>query len=179
MKTVAEDIPFLMVCIRLMGSTTAVPIRESSAMPSCPHHVEERRCRPRRQSTIVLCALAATANVMATDVRVFTDRDHPVEAPAGVHVVELDATTRIGSALAAGLPSDPAQAAAIVQQRLKERGAALQRRLVDAYQGVADAWSLSVTKIPAVVVDQRYVVYGETDVARALARIEEYRRTEP
>lgn len=148
-------------------------------MPSCPEHVEERRCRPRRRSAIVLCALAATANVMAADVRVFTDRDHPIEAPAGVPVVELDAATRIESALAADLPSDPAQAAAIVQQRLQDGGAALQRRLADAYQGVTDAWSLGVTKIPAVVVDRRYVVYGETNVSRALARIEAYRRTAP
>ena len=44
---------------------------------------------------------------------------------------------------------------------------------------MTDAWSLGVTKIPAVVVDRRYVVYGETDVSRALARIEEYRRAQP
>ncbi|MEN1465372.1 DUF1525 domain-containing protein, partial [Pseudomonas aeruginosa] len=48
-----------------------------------------------------------------------------------------------------------------------------------AYQGVTDAWSLDVTTIPAVVVDQRFVVYGEPDVARAVARIEQHRRTQP
>ena len=41
------------------------------------------------------------------------------------------------------------------------------------------AWSLGIAKIPAVVVDRRYVVYGEANVARALARIEEYRRAQP
>jgi integrating conjugative element protein (TIGR03757 family) len=82
-------------------------------MPSCPEHAEERRCRSRHQSTIGLCALAATANAMAA--------------------------------------------------RLKDGGATLQRRLAAAFQGMTDAWSLSVTKIPAVVVDQRYVVYGEPD----------------
>jgi len=55
----------------------------------------------------------------------------------------------------------------------------LQRRIATAYQGVADAWSLGITTIPAVVVDQRYVVYGEPDVARAIARIEQHRRAEP
>ncbi|ENJ2046957.1 DUF1525 domain-containing protein, partial [Pseudomonas aeruginosa] len=35
------------------------------------------------------------------------------------------------------------------------------------------------TSIPAVVVDKRYVVYGEPDVARAVARIEQRRRTQP
>lgn len=137
-----------------------------------------RQRRPWRCSAITLCALM-TASAMAADVRVFTDRQHPIEAAAGVRVVELDAPSRIQSELAAGLPADPMQATAIVQQRLKDGGAALQRRLADAYKGVTDAWALGVTKIPAVVVDQRYVVYGERDVARALARIEEYRRTEP
>ena len=48
-----------------------------------------------------------------------------------------------------------------------------------AYQGVADAWSLGITSLPAVVVDQRYVVYGDSDVARAIARIEQHRKAQP
>jgi integrating conjugative element protein (TIGR03757 family) len=40
---------------------------------------------------------------------------------------------------------------------------------------VLDAFSLGVTKVPAVVVDRRYVVYGEHDVAAALALIAAYR----
>ena len=67
--------------------------------------------------------------------------------------------------------------ATIVRERLKRGGADLERRLREAYQGVTDAWSLGITRIPAVVVDGRYVVYGEADVERALARIEAYRRT--
>ena len=129
------------------------------------------------RNVCALCALAAATSVLADEVRAFTDRNHPIEARGGVRVVELDAAARIESSLAADLPSDPAESATIVQQRLKDGGDALQRRLADAYQGVTDAWSLGVTKIPAVVVDHRYVVYGETNVSRALARIEEYRRT--
>lgn len=58
-------------------------------------------------------------------------------------------------------------------------GEALQRRIGHAYQGVADAWGLGIAKIPAVVVDRRYVVYGEPDVPRAVARINAYRSTQP
>ncbi|ACL73935.1 MAG: TIGR03757 family integrating conjugative element protein [Gammaproteobacteria bacterium] len=119
------------------------------------------------------------AHAEAADVRVFTDRHHAVEAPVGIHVVKLDAPARIEAELAVNLPADPAQAAVIVRQRLQDGGTPLQQRLADAYQGVTDAWSLGITRIPAVVVDRRYVVYGETDVSRALARIEEYRRTQP
>jgi len=123
-------------------------------------------------------ALCSPANA-ATEIFVVTDSRHSINPSAGVRVVELDAPARIESELAANLPADPIQAAAIVQQRLKDGGVGLQRRLANAYQGVADAWSLGITKIPAVVVDKRYVVYGERDVTRALARIEEYRRTQP
>ncbi|MCL6641681.1 MAG: TIGR03757 family integrating conjugative element protein [Candidatus Rokubacteria bacterium] len=52
-------------------------------------------------------------------------------------------------------------------------------RIGSAYQGVADAWGLGLAKVPAVVVDRRYVVYGEPDVARAVARIESHRRAQP
>jgi integrating conjugative element protein (TIGR03757 family) len=48
-----------------------------------------------------------------------------------------------------------------------------------AYQGVVDAWSLGIITIPAVVVDQRYVVYGEPDVAKAVVLIEAHLRTQP
>ncbi|SUD61839.1 integrating conjugative element protein [Ectopseudomonas oleovorans] len=150
-----------------------------------PHseHVETQRhrlrCRPTLASCMLAMAAAAMAHAAAADVRVFTDRHHAVEAPSGVYVVELDAPAGIEAELAANLPADPAQATAIVQQRLQDGGTPLQQRLADAYQGVTDAWSLGITRIPAVVVDRRYVVYGETDVSRALARIEEYRRTQP
>ncbi len=150
-----------------------------------PHseHVETQRhrlrCRPTLASCMLAMAAAAMAHAAAADVRVFTDRHHAVEALSGVYVVELDAPARIEAELAANLPADPAQAAAIVRQRLQDGGTPLQRRLANAYQGLTDAWSLGVTKIPAVVVDRRYVVYGETDVPRALARIEEYRRMQP
>lgn len=141
----------------------------------CPERVGRWPYRP--WPMIGLGWLLVATNAMATDIRVFTDRQHPIEAPAGVSVFELDAPARIEADLAANLPADPTQATAIVQQRLKDGGAELQRRLANAYQGVTDAWSLGITKIPAVVVDRRYVVYGERDIARALARIEEYRRT--
>lgn len=115
----------------------------------------------------------------AADVLVVTDSRHPVQAPAGVRVIELDQATRIEVELAAHLPADPQQAAALVRQRLHDGGEALQRRIGHAYQGVADAWGLGIAKIPAVVVDRRYVVYGEPDVSRAVALINAYRSTHP
>ncbi|WP_330208578.1 MULTISPECIES: TIGR03757 family integrating conjugative element protein [unclassified Pseudomonas] len=115
----------------------------------------------------------------ATDVVVVTDSRHPVKAMGGERLIELDQAPRIEAELSADLPTDPERAAAIVRQRLNQGGTYLQRRIALAYQGVTDAWSLGITTIPAVVVDRRYVVYGEPDVARAVARIEQHRRTQP
>ncbi len=115
----------------------------------------------------------------ADDVIVVTDSHHPVQTSVGVHVIELDQPAHIEAELTARLPADPAQAEALVRQRLRDGGADLQRRIGRAYQGVADAWGLGIVKIPAVVVDRRYVVYGEADVARAVARIDAYRSARP
>lgn len=115
----------------------------------------------------------------AADVLVVTDSRHPVQAVAGARVIELDLPARIEAELAANLPADPARATAIVQQRLRDGGDGLQRRLGSAYQGVAEAWGLGIAKLPAVVIDRRYVVYGDAEVDRAVARIEAHRRTQP
>lgn len=115
----------------------------------------------------------------AADVLVVTDSRHPVKTMGGERLIELDEAPRIEAELSAELPADPEQATAIVKRRLNDGGAGLQRRIASAYQGVTDAWSLGITSIPAVVVDQRYVVYGEPDVARAVARIEQHGGTQP
>ena len=115
----------------------------------------------------------------AADVVVVTDSRHPVKTMGGERLIELDEGPRIEAELSAQLPADPEQAAVIVKRRLNNGGADLQRRIASAYQGVADAWSLGVNSIQAVMVDQRYVVYGEPDVARAVARIAQHRRPQP
>ncbi|WP_244197517.1 TIGR03757 family integrating conjugative element protein [Caballeronia ptereochthonis] len=106
-----------------------------------------------------------------------TDQQHRVHAPSHARVIELDAPTQIETTLSQGLPANPSDAAAEVRDRLGNR--AVSQQLTAAYQGVTDAWRIGIAKIPAVVVDQRYVVYGEPDVAHAMARIQAYRETHP
>ncbi|UXS01839.1 TIGR03757 family integrating conjugative element protein [Agrobacterium tumefaciens] len=126
----------------------------------------------------VALALASQA-ASAAEVTVFTDRSVELKSADSATVVRLDAAQEIESSLAAGLPADPHRAQAIVQERLQQGGVQLQRDLASAWQGVADAWSLSISTVPAIVVDRRYVIYGEPDVAQAVARIEAYRRAQP
>jgi integrating conjugative element protein (TIGR03757 family) len=125
------------------------------------------------------CAFVAVTHAWAADVWVITDHQHPVTVAPDIRLIELDAPARIQAELPQHLSVDPKRAAELLQQRLKDDGGALQRRLAAAYQDVTDAWSLGITKIPAVVVDRRYVVYGDPDVNRALLRIEQYRRAHP
>lgn len=135
--------------------------------------------RHRYYLAAAVCVLMVSAHVQAADVLVFTDQRYPVDAPDDVRVIHLDAAAEIEAELASGLPADPQQAAAIVRQRMDDGGNDFQARLATAYQGVVDAWSLGITKIPAIVVDERYVVYGDADVSRALASIEAYKRDQP
>ena len=146
-----------------------------------PHSIVYLRLRAVSTALALWVVVSSAFSTAATaaEVLVITDSGHPVQVEAGTRVIELDLPARIEAELSAGLPTDPAQAAAIVHQRLREGGRDLQRRIGRAYQDVADAWGLGIAKVPAVVVDRHYAVYGESDVARAAARIETYRRTQP
>lgn len=142
------------------------------------------RLRSAHQSALAtgLCAALLGPMALADDILVVTDSHHPVQAPAGVRVIELDLPARIKAELAADISSDAQRSAALVQQRLRDGGVALQQRIGSAYQGVVDAWSLGITTIPAVVVDsggKHFVVYGEPDAAAAVALIEAHRRAQP
>ena len=117
----------------------------------------------------------ADASTTTSPVWVITDRWHPVRGEAD-RLIELDAPARIEAELSSRLLTDPGEAQAQVRNRLRDD---VQEGPKQAYQGVTEAWSLGVAKIPAVVVGGRYVVYGEPDVARAVVRVEQWRRAQP
>lgn len=117
------------------------------------------------------CAPFATADVLA-----ISNAAHPLTNSAGSRVVLLDTPERLEHQLYEGLPADPRQAVAIMQQQMRSASAQQPvRDLAKAHQDVADAWSLSVAKLPAVVMDRQYVVCGQPDVAAAVASIGRYR----
>ncbi|WP_349817203.1 TIGR03757 family integrating conjugative element protein [Acidovorax sp. SUPP2539] len=169
-----------MACLGGIGSTWSSERFFEHPMPSLPFPpLEHLTHQPSRVAALL--ALLLIAQVADAEIRIFTDSAHPVTAPAGITVTELDAPARLVAALGAGLPSDPARAEAIMRRRLKEapRGTPAPTQIAQAYQGVADAYNAGIAKLPAVMVDGRYVVYGEPNVFRALARIAAYRSTQP
>ena len=129
-------------------------------------------CTHRSFLWMMSLVVLSSANLTQADTWVFTDTANPVTAPATARVILLDQQHHLETELSRALPSDPQQAAAIIQNRLNSpSGKRLQTDLTKAQQDITDAWSMGIEKIPAVVVDRRYVVYGEPDVAKALELI--------
>lgn len=125
---------------------------------------------PRRLLSIAMLSICAQAQ---GETWVITDQAHPVTNTSGIRVILLDEQQRLEEQLTGRLPSDLSKAAASIQAYLSSpEGLHFQRELTQAQQGVVDAWNIGVEKIPAVVIDRRYVVYGESDVHNAVAMIE-------
>lgn len=123
-------------------------------------------------SVVLLCAAACAQG----ETWVITDHAHPVAKTADHRVIVLDEQQWLEEHLTSKLPPDPKQAPSTIQIYLASpEGSRVQRELIQAQQGITDAWSVGVEKIPAVVVDRRYVVYGEPDVAKASALIDKAR----
>ena len=125
---------------------------------------------------LALACCAAIASATETpDVAVFTLSTMPVRAD-GAAVFELDARERLAAELGAGLPRDPERALAEVRRRLDTpRGRGLRKRLAKAAEGNALASRLGVARLPAVVVDGRYAVYGVRDARRAVELVRAWR----
>lgn len=124
----------------------------------------------------LLVAALATGTAHA-ETWAITDAAHPLTAvPAGVRVIKLDDQQRIEAQLSQKLPPNPHQAALAARHLMSTpAGAALMQELAVAQQGAADAWSVGVKKVPAVVIDRQYVVYGQPDVTAAIQSIAQAR----
>ncbi|AAY96291.1 TIGR03757 family integrating conjugative element protein [Pseudomonas protegens] len=131
----------------------------------------------RLQAATIICGSLALGNAHA-EAWVVTDSAHPLIIPPGVEirVILLDDQERLENQLSRNLPPSPQQAAIAAQRMVKSpEGVRLMEELAKVQQGLTDVWSAGVEKIPAVVVDRKYVVYGQPDVANALKVIERSR----
>ncbi len=111
---------------------------------------------------VIVCAPAASAETVA-----FTLSSIPLQTD-GETVYVLDEGMRITAELGAGLPRSPKRALAEVQRRLNSRrGRQHRERIEAAAAGNVLAARLGIERLPAVVVDERFVVYGVRDLQRA------------
>jgi integrating conjugative element protein (TIGR03757 family) len=130
-----------------------------------------------RVVTALTFALGTIASLSAYgQTLIFTDSHHPVENAEGHQVILLDKPQLLDELLSVGLPNDPDAAQKSVLERLySPEGQKILDELKDAHLGVYLAWAWQIQKIPATVVQGQYVVYGETNVLKALATITRYR----
>ena len=120
--------------------------------------------------------LAASPAAGAGDVVAFTLSSMPLRGAGTATVHVLDARDGYAAAFGADLPADPERALAEARRRMATAaGRAALARIAAAGAGNALASRLGIEKLPAVVVDGRYVVYGVRDVARAVERVEAWR----
>jgi len=129
-----------------------------------------------RAALVWALALVASPAAGAAEVVAFTLSSMPLRTADGAQVHVLDARDGHAEAFGADLPGDPERALAEAMRRLETpAGRATLARLASAAAGNAIASRLGIEKLPAVVVDGRYVVYGVRDVARAVERVQAWR----
>lgn len=102
---------------------------------------------------------------------VYTDQQHPpTNLTPETQIVWLDAPERLQRSVfgefSASMEQATAQAQAVMRSPQWQQH---ENDLQAAYRGVVHAWEIGVRKYPAVVFDDRDVVYGTADVAKALA----------
>lgn len=132
----------------------------------------------RRRNPFFLLAIGWAAGSAQAATVVYTDSRHP---PAGLNdryqVVYLDAPDIAQREVFGALSPDhhlaEKQARAIVQSADWQFK---QQKIAHAYQAVLQAYTLRLKKYPAVVFDDRYVVYGTTDIALAEEKWNQYKQ---
>ncbi|VTP17360.1 hypothetical protein PUATCC27989T_05361 [Phytobacter ursingii] len=121
---------------------------------------------------IYLLTVAVQAPAATT---VYTDSHHPPLNVTSGQVVYLDAPETVQRQLFGELPADPVQAEQVAKTIIQSPDwQQKQQQIIQAYQGVLQAYGLKLVKYPAVVFDDRYVVYGTADIAVAEARLAEF-----
>ncbi|MGC0624039.1 TIGR03757 family integrating conjugative element protein, partial [Escherichia coli] len=115
----------------------------------------------------LLYSFLALPVISVAGTTVYTDSAHPpVNLPPEVQVVLLDGPQQLQDAFFGPLPADPEAAEAVVREHMQSpEWSSVQADLAERYRLVTHAWLLGLEKYPAVVFDDREVVYGTTDVA--------------
>jgi len=116
---------------------------------------------------------SAQSQTSITTVEVFANSATHVQAPQGmpylVRIYRLDAMQNVADQLSRNLPNNETEA----QAYMLKQEAQIRRRYKDQITNAANGMSLAIhyrlDRLPAVVINQRAVVYGEPDIGRAVA----------
>lgn len=108
---------------------------------------------------------------------IYTTAQQPViNHEPGILVQVLENVNELEQTLFPALSQNPQQAEQQARLRMQQADWKTQEaRLTQAYQSLLDAYTQGIKKVPAVVFDDRYVVYGTTDVELAQQRFDDWR----
>ncbi|NMG16253.1 TIGR03757 family integrating conjugative element protein [Aromatoleum bremense] len=115
----------------------------------------------------LLAMLAAGPGHAQEHVEVFQLSTQQVRGAHGATVHYVDGIERVTKALSAGLPASPQQAAALARERFAALSGADRQGIEAGARALDLATRYRLTKVPAIVFDQRAVVYGVPDVEAA------------
>ena len=127
----------------------------------------------------LLCLVSFAGMAQAepvADVSVFTTRFLPVSDSndRANAIYYLDDVDRALGEFAKGLPTNIAAAEVAARQRLNTVSGQASLQLVQAaFEGLVRAWSHDVAQLPAILINDQYLVYGVRDVEAALRVFEE------
>lgn len=137
----------------------------------------------RRVGLIASLLLAVAQPVAAAPaITVYTTSFLPVahSDAANVTVYLLDDPVKPLKALSTGLPATYDEATPVALARINSpRGQQLLGDLKRAYQGVVNAWLNNVAQLPAILIDDRYLLYGVYDVNEALVIFAAHQAKQP
>lgn len=122
---------------------------------------------------LILLLVLSTQSVASTTI--YTDSNTHLLNKKDSQIIYLDAPNIIQKQLFNDLSPDLKQAEQQVRSIIQSAGwQQKQQQITQAYQGVIHAYALKLAKYPAVVFDDRYVVYGTTDVVLAEKHFTEF-----
>ncbi|MGB5743101.1 MAG: TIGR03757 family integrating conjugative element protein [Sedimenticolaceae bacterium] len=119
---------------------------------------------------------ALSVQVFTTDEQPVVGADHERLRAATLTNYAVDGLDRFESTLSDGLPVDPETAKEEALGRIQEIDDAYMAPAKNAAIGLAKAIQYGVDSYPAIVFDERAVVYGVTDLVEALNRYEAWHR---
>ncbi|EEE6744466.1 TIGR03757 family integrating conjugative element protein [Salmonella enterica subsp. enterica serovar Westhampton] len=134
----------------------------------------------RTHLSFMLTTVLMTSTAMAQTV-VYTTPQYPVAEPqSGVLVQILENVHSLEQSLFPVLSDNTVVAEQQAKQRMQQPDwQAQEAHLSRAYRALLDARMLNIAKVPAVVFDDKLVVYGTTDVGLARQKLEAWREQRP
>ena len=127
------------------------------------------------RSLIQLAVFAAGRGHAQEHIEVFQLSTQQVRGTDGTTVHYVDSIERVTKALSVGLPPSTQQAATLAKERFAALSSADRQDIAAGARALDLAARYRLTKVPAIVFDQRAVVYGVPDVDAARATYRAWR----